>query len=617
MDIRRGALITAVLLAFCVGLPAQTRHFPIDEIRPGMVGVGRTVFNDDRLEDFKVEIIGVLRNSIGTRRNLILARLEGGPLANTGVIAGMSGSPVYIDGRLVGAVSYSLGQFPKEAIAGIMPIEEMREDATLPGPRRQAARVDLPLPLTQEGLRASLRQAFSWMRPFADSPADVQVLGGDASVVNAGMGTMLRPIATPLTLGGFEPGVIDPIALAFRDQGFLPIMAGSLQGPGPAPITAAAAPRLRPGDPIGVALLNGDLEVGATGTVTDVDGDHVYAFGHPFYGLGPTEFPMTRAHVLGILPSLAASQKIASTGEVIGIISQDRATTIAGTLGPGPKMIPIKLTLNSERGTRKTFNISMVRDQLLTPLLAYVSILNTLTSYERQNGVGTYAVKGAATLKKYGELSFEDLFTGDQPSVGAAASVVGPINLLLRNAFEDVEFAGVSLEIDASEQPRSATLERAWVGATRVKPGSTVDVNVALRTYRGEQVTRSVPIQIPANARGTVTVMVADGARLSQFEARELQVQPQQSRGLQQMIRVLNGARKNNRLYVRLVTRDDGAVVKGEPLAALPGSVLAVMEADRNGGSFRPLQSALVGEWEIAPGLAVTGARTLTVPLEE
>jgi len=616
MDTRHGALITAALLALCVGLPAQTKNFPVDEIRPGMVGVGRTVFDGDRLEEFKVHIIGVLRNSIGTRRNLILARLEGGPLANTGVIAGMSGSPVYIDGRLVGAVSYSLGQFPKEAIAGITPIDEMREDATLPTPRRQAARIDLPLPLTQEGLRASLRQAFSWMRPFADSPSDVQVLRGDASVVNAGMGAMLRPIATPLTLGGFEPGVIDPIAGAFRDQGFLPIMAGSLQDSGPGPRTAAA-PRLRPGDPIGVALLNGDLEVGATGTVTDVDGDHVYAFGHPFYGLGPTEFPMTRAHVFGILPSLAASQKIASTGDVIGTISQDRATTIAGTLGPGPTMIPIKLTLNAERGTRKTFNISMVRDQLLTPLLAYVSILNTLTSYERQNGVGTYAVKGAATLKKYGELSFEDLFTGDQPSVGAAASVVGPINLLMRNAFEDVEFAGLSLEIDASEQPRSATLERAWVGATRVRPGTTVDVNVALRTYRGEQVTKSVPIQIPANARGSVTVMVADGARLSQFETRELQVQPQQSRGLQQMIRVLNGARKNNRLYVRLVTRDDGAVVKGEPLAALPGSVLAVMEADRNGGSFRPLQSALVGEWEIAPGLAVTGARTLTVPLEE
>ena len=614
MKMRSGVLVIAVLLALAVGLPAQTRTFPIDEIRPGMTGVGRTVFEGDRIDEFKVHVIGVLRNSVGTRRNLILARLEGGPLANTGVIAGMSGSPVYIDGRLVGAVSYSLGQFPKEPIAGITPIDEMREDATLPTARRQVARVDLPLPLTQEGLRASLRQAFAWMRPFADSPSDVQVLGSEGSVT-AGMGTLLRPIATPLSFGGFEPTIIDPIATAFRDQGFLPIQTGSLQL-APDARAAASAP-LRPGDPIGVALLNGDLEVGATGTVTHIDGDHVYAFGHPFYGLGPTQFPMTRAHVFGILPSLAASQKIASTGDVIGIVQQDRATTIAGTLGPGPSMIPIKLTLNSERGVRKTFNISMVRDQLLTPLLAYVSILNTLTSYERQNGVGTYALRGSATLTKYGDLSFEDLFTGDQPSVGAAASVVGPINLLLRNAFEDVEFSGLNLEIDASEQPRSATIERVWVGATRIKPGSTVDVNVSLRTYRGEQVTRSVPIQVPANARGSVTVMVADGAQLGTFERRELQVQPMQTRGLPQMIRVLNGARKNNRLYVRLVTRDDGAVVRGEPLAALPGSVLAVMEADRNGGSFRPLQSALVGEWEIAPGFAVTGTRTLTVPLEE
>src|SRR5215510_6287048 len=303
MNIRNGALVTAVLLALSTSLPAQTKTFPVDEIRPGMVGIGRTVFDGDRLEEFKVQVLGVLRNSVGTRRNLILARLEGGPLANTGVIAGMSGSPVYIDGRLVGAVSYSLGQFPKEPIAGITPIDEMREDATLPGPRRQVARIDLPLPLTQEGLRASLSQAFAWMRPFAESPSDVQVLGGTS--VNAGMATMLRPIATPLTLGGFDPTVIDPIAAAFRDQGFLPIMAGSLQSSPSA--SRAAAPPLRPGDPIGVALLNGDLEVGATGTVTDVDGNHVYAFGHPFYGLGPTEFPMTRAHVFGILPSLAAS----------------------------------------------------------------------------------------------------------------------------------------------------------------------------------------------------------------------------------------------------------------------------------------------------------------------
>src|SRR5688572_19408744 len=168
------ALLTLLSIA---ATPASTTMFPVDELRPGMVGVGRTVFEGDRLDDFKVHILGVLRNSIGPRRDLILARLEGGPLAHTGVIAGMSGSPVYIDGRLVGAVSYSLGQFSKEPIAGITPIAEMTEAATLPGPRRQAARVDLAMPITPEGLRASLRQAFSWIQPFASNPSDVQVLG--------------------------------------------------------------------------------------------------------------------------------------------------------------------------------------------------------------------------------------------------------------------------------------------------------------------------------------------------------------------------------------------------------------------------------------------------------
>jgi hypothetical protein len=610
MLIRTCLALCAFLAVFAAGLPAQTKHFPVDELRPGMVGVGRTVFEGDKLEEFTVHIIGVLRNEIGPRRDLILARLEGGPLASTGVIAGMSGSPVYIDGRLVGAVSYSLGQFSKEPIAGITPIEEMIDAATLPTPRRQAARIDLPLPLTPDGLRDSLRQAFSWIRPFAESPSDVRVFGEGG--INAGIGTMLRPIATPLTLAGFDATVVDPIMAAFRDQGFVPVMAGAAQ----TSPTAPPAP-LRPGDPVGVTLMSGDLQFGATGTVTEVDGDKVYAFGHPFYGLGPTQFPMTRAHVHAILPSLMSSTKIASAGAVIGTVQQDRATTIAGTLGPAPAMIPIKLTLNSERGIRKTFNMAMVNDELFTPLLAYLSILNTLTSYERQNGVATYALRGTANIKNHGPIAFEDLFTGDQPSAGAAASVVGPINFLLRNAFENVQLEGLNLEIDASEQPRSATLERAWIDGTRIRPGTTVDLRVLLRTYRGEEITQSVPVQIPANARGSVSIMVSDGTRLSQWEARELQVQPAQTHGLPQMIRVLNQARKNNRLYVRLVTRDGGAVVKGESLAALPPSVLAVMESDRNGGSFRPLQSALLGEWEITSGHAVVGTRTLTIPLVE
>ena len=611
MKIRLTAALLGLFVFLGVGLPAATTSFPVDELKPGMVGVGKTVFQGDQLQDFKVHILGVLRNVIGTRRNLILAKLEGGPLADTGVIAGMSGSPVYIDGRLLGAVSYSLGQFSKEPIAGITPIDEMIEATTMQAsPRRPVARVALQMPLTPENMRDSLRQAFTWMRPFAESPNDVQVFGNG---LDASVGTMLRPIATPLTIGGYDASVIDPLANAFREQGFLPMMAGA---GGQAPAPAKPDQALRPGDPVGVALVTGDLEFGATGTVTEVDGSRVYAFGHPFYGLGPTQFPMTRAYVHTILPSLFSSSKLASTGEIIGTVQQDRATAIAGTLGSGPSLIPINLKLTSDHGPAKTFTMSIVNDQLFTPLLAYVSILNTLASYERQNGAASYTVHGSATVKKYGKVDFEDLFTGDTPSIGAATYVVGPINFLMRNAFEDVDIEGLNLEIDASEQSKSATLERVWIDGNRPKPGSKVTLKALLRTYRGEEITRSVPVEIPANARGSVSIMVADGTRLGQMEARELQLQPLQTRDLPQMIRVLNQARKNNRLYVRLVTPDAGAVVKGESLSSLPPSVLAVMESDRNGGSFKPLGAALLGEWEITTDHAVSGSRTLTLSLD-
>src|SRR5262245_59373155 len=227
MTTRSRAAFAALFVCLAAGLPAQTRTFPVDDLRPGMVATGRTVFEGDRLDEFKAHILGVLRNVIGPRRNLVLARLEGGPLANTGVIAGVSGSPVYIDGRLVGAVSYSLGQFSKEPIAGITPFDEMLEAATLPATRRPAQRVELTTPITQDGLRAALSQAFAWTKPFADSPNDVQLFGDQASTrINGGIATLLRPIATPITLGGFDPSVIAPVASAFSDRGFVPVTAG-------------------------------------------------------------------------------------------------------------------------------------------------------------------------------------------------------------------------------------------------------------------------------------------------------------------------------------------------------------------------------------------------------
>jgi len=612
MSIRRTIFI---LLATVTGLSALLSgagaQMGVDEIRPGMVGIGRTVFDGTRVEEFKVNIVGVLENIIGPHRNLILAKLEGGPLAHTGVIAGMSGSPVYIDGKLIGAVSYALGSFSKEPIAGITPIAEMTDAASFGGTRPSAARVQVDFPLTRDSLTAAFRKALNWNRPFADRPTDARFTGATAvaGLGGAQLGTLLRPIATPLAMSGFEPDVADLVGGAFQDQGFIPT------GGGAAGARAGEMPYegpLKPGDAIGVAFVTGDLQLGGTGTVTHIDGDRVYAFGHPMYNLGPTEFPMTRAYVYTVLPSLFSSMKLSSTGDVIGTFLQDRATTIAGRLGPGPQLIPLTLTLESDRTTKRTFNFGLVNDQLFTPLMTYATILNTASSYERQFGTATFQVRGTAKVKKHDAIAFNNLFSGEQASMGAAAYIVAPITYLVGNDFEKVQLESIDITLSTAEEPKTATLERVWLDDPRPRAGRTVPLKMLLRTYRGDDIVRTLPIEIPSNASGSLSVLVTDGARLSQAEQRETRT-PNQQRSVDQMIRLLNKGRRNNTLYVKLLGSDAGAVVNGELLSSLPPSVLGVLESDRNGGTFNPVRSATIGEWEVATDHAVSGTRTLSV----
>jgi hypothetical protein len=608
MKIRVLLAAAAIAAGLVARLPASTALMPIDEVRPGMDGIGRTIFEGTELQDFKVHIIGVLKNVQAPQRNLILARLEGGPLADTGVIAGMSGSPVYIEGRLVGAVSYSIGSFSKEPIAGITPIGEMI-DATAPGASRRAipqAAARIPLPITPEGLASAIRNAYTQVAAFADRPADVHAVGMPVAA-GAQIGALLRPIATPLVLSGFDTRTADLVSSMFGNAGFTPMLGG---GAGAAD-TDTPGP-LRPGDPVGVQLLSGDGEMGATGTVTHIDGNRVYAFGHPFFNVGPAQFPMTRAHVYTTLPSLQSSFKIATMGDVIGSIQEDRATAIAGTLGSGPKLIPIRVTLTSARGAAHTFNFKVVDDQLFTPLLAYVSLFNTLGSYERQFGAATFSVKGTAQFADHASLDFDDIFTGDGPIAGASAYVAGPLTMLLANDLERVDLKSLDLNIAASEDSRSATIERVWIDEVRPRAGQTVPLKVLTRNYRGAETISTIPIDIPSNASGQLTVLVTDGKQLNQLEAHELrrELEPQ---SVAQMIRVLNEIHRNNRIYVRLLTGSPGAVINGEAMTSLPPSVLAVLDGDRSSGDFTPIRSAAIGEWELPMTSAVSGTRALTI----
>ncbi len=235
-----------------------------------------------------------------------------------------------------------------------------------------------------------------------------------------------------------------------------------------------------------------------------------------------------------------------------------------------------------------------------------------MLSYERQNGTATFVVTGSATLKDHGVVTFDNLFSGgDSPAISAAASVIAPVTALVNNDDEAVEIERLDLMMKTSEEPRTATLQRVWIDDPRPRAGRTVPLKVHLRTYRGEDVLRTVPIEIPANARGSLQVVVSDGQRLGQAEQREARVT--QPRTVEQLVRTLNKGRRNNTLYVKLLSGDAGAVVNGELLSSLPPSVLAVLEADRSGGNFNPLYSATLGEWEIPTAHAVSGVRTLTL----
>ena len=597
----------------------------VDDIRPGMVGIGHTVFNGTHVEEFKANIIGVLQNMIGPGRNLILAKLEGGPLAQTGVIAGMSGSPVYVDGKLIGAVSYALGSFPKEPIAGITPIAEMTEAATLPDARPASARVRLEYPLSRDSLTAAFRKALNWNRPFAERPDDVRSASFAAvdNLAPGQIGALMRPIATPLVMSGFEPEVADLLSGAFRDQGFIPTGGALAAGPGRGEKPFEGP--LKPGDAVGVMLVGGDLMLGATGTVTHIDGDKVYAFGHPMYSLGPTEFPMTRAYVYTVLPSLFSSMKLSSTGAVIGTVLQDRATTIAGRLGPGPRTIPVSITLErrTPAGTaprqaaepKRTFTFTVVNDPLFGPLMSYATLLNTLMNYERSMEAATFSIRGTASIRHHEAMTFDNIFAGDQSSVNAAAYVILPLTYLMSNDFEKIDVDGLDLTISTVERPQTAVLERVWLDDPRPRAGRTVPLKMLLRTYRGGDEVKTVPIEIPANASGSLSILVSDGGRLGLAEQRE--ARSPSAKSVDQVIRSLNKGRRNNTLYVKLLSGEAGAVVSGEALSSLPPSVLNVLEGERNGGNFSPLHSATLGEWELATDHAVSGSKTLTISISQ
>jgi len=457
---RRRHLAFALLLA--VLLPTAARAvetMPLDQIKPGMKGVGRTVFEGTDIVEFDVSIIGVLEN-IGPKQSMILARLQGGPLEKTGVIAGMSGSPVFIDGKLIGAVAYGF-PFSKETIAGITPIAEMIEltDSAVGLPRAASTRVaprlgagGLMAPLDRDALMASLR------RPLQSVTLQPGALSAGALPPQLA-GVSLTPLSLPLVFSGFDSATFEWARGVFSGLGFTPVV-----GTGRGSLPKEPLPDLQPGSALGVSLIEGDMDLSVTGTITHIDQDRIYAFGHPFYNLGPTNFPIKKAYVYSVFPSLYQSWKISTAAsEPVGTMDQDRTTAIAGRLGKAPRMIPVNVKLTTSRGQERSFSFRMVEDELFTPVLAFVGVSSILQGNERAFGTSTIRLDARVALSGGREIQLQDLFTQEQPAMQAATLVAAPLSYLMTNDFEKVSVEGLDVEVSSMETIQTATLQRAWL----------------------------------------------------------------------------------------------------------------------------------------------------------
>lgn len=576
--------------------------FALEDLRPGMKGVARTVFSGSDTQEFGVEILGVLPGFPGPRQSAIIARLSGSNVDRTGVFAGMSGSPVYIDGKIVGAIAFSF-PFSKEAIAGITPIKQMI-DLFDKGSQEN------PRPKEPRAVSFAQLASVEW-KPNLPKPA---VSGAPlVAPVSAGspllpyLGQQMMPIATPLVFGGISQESLSMFAPQLLANGLLPV-SGAGGAAAITPMAEVTEKTFPPGSSISVQLVRGDYSLAAAGTVTMRDGNRIYAFGHPFLSLGASDMPMTEASVVTVIPNANNSFKLAVPGRMVGSISQDRASGIFGLLGQAPKMIPVKVNLHTSRDRTETYSYEVATDSFLTPLLLNITLFNTITSSERALGDSTISVQGEIRVKGQEPIKVDRRFSTNNSPIMAAGSIAAPVSALLTSGFDDVQLDGITLDIASLETKYAGTLERITLDRTEVRRGEKVEVQAFVRTESGKQFVQRIPLEIPNDAAlGQLLVFVGDGNALQEGSAAKAFV-PQD---LSQLVRAINTVKKSDRLYVKLFRITNGAVIGTSELPNLPPSVVATLNSDRTSGGYTPTVLSPVWEMELPPAEFVISGQQL------
>ncbi|MFN2513248.1 MAG: hypothetical protein ABR568_17725 [Pyrinomonadaceae bacterium] len=579
------------------------RLFALEDLRAGMKGVARTVFSGTETEEFGVEILGVLPGFPGPRQSAIIARLSGSNVEKTGVFAGMSGSPVYVDGRLVGAIAFSF-PFSKEPIAGITPIRQMI-DIFEKGKVDETHKPRAPRLVSFAQLAATEWKPVLPKQAVAATSLIAPVSAGSPLV--ALMGQQMTPIATPVVFSGISQESLSLFAPQLMANGLLPV-SGAGGSAAITPLGEANEKTLTPGTSLSVQLVRGDYSIAASGTVTFRDGNRIYAFGHPFLSLGAADMPMTETSVVTVIANVNNSFKLSVPGQMMGAISQDRAAGVFGSLGRAPKMIPVKINLHTSRDRTETYSYEVANDAFLTPLLLNITVFNTITSSERALGESTITIKGEIKVKGQENVQLDRRFSSSNSAIMAAGAVATPIGSLMSSGFDDVQIDGVTLDISSSDTKYAGTLERIALDRTEVRRGEKVEIQAYVRTEAGKQFVQRIPVQIPEDATpGQLLVFVGDGSALQEGSAAKAFV-PQD---LGQLVRAINKVKKSDRLYVKLFRITPGAVIGTDELPNLPPSVVATLNSDRTSGGYTPTVLSPVYEMELPPADFVISGQQL------
>ena len=564
---------------------------PLNQIHAGMRGVAYTVFQGTKPESMDVEVLGVLKNANGPKGDIILVRLGGTKAEYTGVVAGMSGSPVYLNGKLAGALAFRIGEFSKEPIAGVTPISEMLEISALDSTPTSAPVQAKSLPsLTAKtsgpGLPSSTAQSFA---------------------------NYLKPIDAPLVFSGFSEDAVQKFAPQFASSGIVPVM-----GVGSASDVKQPDP-LEPGSAVSAVLVRGDMDIAATCTVTYIDHDHLLACGHPLLQFGMIALPMTKAQVLATLPSPLNAFKIVNATETVGAFVQDRHTGIMGEFGKPAEMIPVTLTIHGGP-TAKIFHYEVLNNARLSPVAMATTVYNALHGVNEYGDQTTYAMQGSINVEGFPQVKLQDMFSsadGTQPAAMLAAMSIGDrFGRIYDNPYNTPDIKGLQLDFEVTNERRWARLESARTDVSEARPGDAITIEVLLRPYRGEAVIEHVPVRIPSSAsKGTLHILVSDGDMLDRL--RRGGSSASQKFDLASTIGILNKQHVNNRVYVSVMDEDPEAMVADKVMPALPLSVMNVMDGMRGTQDMTVLGESSVSETATSPlDFVVSGAQLLSVTIK-